>query len=158
MSTDNQAEFKGWARVEVMGHQSHVGFVTTEAYGQAVLFRIDQPEIAEVEETLQAAEWTDLGRMPAGTVVKRGRIEGVSVLVGSGSIYRIIPCSEAAALKAIRESQRRPLMIVKLAEGKALEPPVSRDFSCCSGNPEDGHEAGCPHEFDDESEAIGEAL
>lgn len=51
---ENQAEFKGWAKVEVMGHQSHIGYVTTEAYGQAVLFRIDRPELPECEQTLEA--------------------------------------------------------------------------------------------------------
>lgn len=25
-----QAQFNGWARVEVMGHQTHIGFVKTD--------------------------------------------------------------------------------------------------------------------------------
>ena len=45
MSEENQASFSGWAKVEVMGHQSHIGFVRTEAYGQAVMFRIHTPEL-----------------------------------------------------------------------------------------------------------------
>jgi hypothetical protein len=114
--SDNQAEFKGWARVEVMGHQSHVGYVTTEAYGQAVLFRIDRPEIPEAEETLAGPEWVGEQRCPAGTIVKRPKLEAATVLVGSGSIYRMIPCTEAVAMKAIRESERRPLILVKLPE------------------------------------------
>lgn len=144
MNETNQAEFRGWAKVEVMGHQSHVGLVTTEAYGQAVLFRIDQPEVPEAEEVLTVADWVGEQRCPIGTVVKRPKIEAHTVLVGSGSIYRIIPCSEAAAMKAIRENQRRPLMLVRLPEGSALPAPVSRDFSCCAGNPEDGHDLTCP--------------
>ncbi len=112
---DNQASFSGWAKVEVMGHQSHVGFVTTEAYGQAVLFRIDQPEILEAEETLTQADWVGEQLCPAGTVVKRPRIEAATVLVGSGSIYRIVPCSEDVAMRAIRNNQRRPLMLVRYA-------------------------------------------
>lgn len=122
MST-NQAEFKGWARVEVMGHQSHIGYVTTEAYGQAVLFRIDRPEIPEVEEPLATSGWVGEQRCPAGTVVKRGKIEAATVLVGSGSIYRIIPCTEEVALKAIRDSERRPLMLVKLPELPQIAAP-----------------------------------
>ena len=57
---ENQAEFKGWAKVEVMGHQSHIGYVTTEAYGQAVLFRIDRPEeiVSEIK-ALNAAKKDD---------------------------------------------------------------------------------------------------
>ena len=120
MSETNQAEFRGWARVEVMGHQSHTGYVTTEAYGAAVLFRIDQPEIEEAEETLTESTWIGNSTLPPGTVVKRGKIEAVSVLVGAGSIYRIIPCTEEVARKAIQENQRRPLIAVKLPGAKQL--------------------------------------
>ena len=59
MSETNQTEFRGWARVEIMGHQTHIGFVTTETYGCAVMFRIDQPEISQREETLTASRWVD---------------------------------------------------------------------------------------------------
>jgi hypothetical protein len=118
--SENQAEFKGWARVEVMGHQTHIGYVTTEAYGAAVMFRVDRPEIPEEEITLTEREWTNSGYLPAGAVVKRGKIDAVSVLVGAGSIYRIVPCTEGVALKAIRESERRPLSLVKLPETMAI--------------------------------------
>jgi hypothetical protein len=130
MSETNQAEFHGWAKVEVMGHQSHVGLVTTEAYGQAVLFRIDQPEVPEAEETLEVSDWVGEQRCPAGTVVKRPKIEAHTVLVGAQSIYRIIPCSEAAAMRAIRENQRRPLMLVRLPEGKALAAGATAEAMC----------------------------
>ncbi len=134
MSEMDQATFKGWARVEVMGHQSHVGYVTTEAYGAAVLFRIDQPEILESEETLTESTWIGNSTLPPGTVVKRGPIEAVSVLVGAGSIYRIIPCTEEVARKAILENQRRPLIAVKLPGAKALTAvlPINED----EGEPE----------------------
>ena len=140
MSETNQAEFKGWAKVEVMGHQSHTGFVTTEAYGQAVLFRIDQPEVPEAEETLETADWVGEQRCPPGTVVKRPKIEAHSVLVGSGSIYRIIPCSEAAAMRAIRENQRRPLMLIRLPEGKVL---AATPESMCPACGEPAGDCGC---------------
>ncbi len=103
-----------------MGHQTHIGHVTTEAYGQAVLFRIDRPEIPEAEETLTASEWIGDKLCRPGSIIKRGKIEPVSVLVGSGSIYRIIPCTQEVAIAAIRTSERRPLMVVKLVEGNAL--------------------------------------
>lgn len=122
-----QNEFKGWARVEVMGHQSHIGYVTTEAYGQAVLFRIDQPAIPGGEETLKRAEWVGDVFAGAGSVVQRQPIEAVSVLVGSGSIYRIIPCDEATAMSAIRSSQRRPLSVVSLVPGNMLAAPEHAD-------------------------------
>jgi hypothetical protein len=124
---DKQNEFHGWARVEVMGHQSHTGFVTTEAYGQAVLFRIDRPELPEVEETLKHAEWFGEAYALAGSVVRRAKLEAASVLVGSGSIYRIIPCDEATALADIRQITRRPLMVVKLADVKQIAEPAEPD-------------------------------
>jgi hypothetical protein len=127
---DKQNSFSGWARVEVMGHQSHIGHVTTEAYGQAVLFRIDRPELPEVDETLKCAEWVGEFYAQAGSVVRRAKLEAASVLVGSGSIYRIIPCDEATAMAAIRQGERRPLMVVKLADVKAIEAPESNDRLC----------------------------
>lgn len=33
MIEEKQASFEGWARVEVMGHQTHIGFVRTEGSG-----------------------------------------------------------------------------------------------------------------------------
>ncbi len=126
MSEENQAQFSGWAKVEVMGHQSHVGFVETQAFGQAVLFRIDRPEIPEREETLTRTEWVGDQRCPEGTVVKRGKIEAATVLVGSGSIYRIIPCTEAVALRAIVESETRPLLLVRLPDLPLLAEPGAR--------------------------------
>lgn len=127
MPEQTQASFNGFAKVEVMGHQSHIGYVTTEAYGQAVMFRIDQPEVPESEDTLTESDWIGNQRVPVGTVVKREKIESISVLVGSGSIYRIIPCTEAVAMKAIRDGQRRPLSVVRLPESAAIAAPVESD-------------------------------
>lgn len=141
MSEINQSKFKGWARVEVMGHQSHTGYVTTEAYGAAVLFRIDQPEIAEVEETLTESQWIGNTTCPAGTVVQRGKIEAVSVLVGAGSIYRIIPCTKEVAEKAIRENQRRPLIPVKLPGAKTLTAVAPEPMCPACGEPR--QDCGC---------------
>lgn len=118
--TENQTEFSGWARVEVMGHNTHIGFTTTQVFGQAVMFRVDQPGIPECEETLVRNEWVGDTYAHAGSVVKRGEIPPVTVFIGSGSIYRMIPCDEAAAMAAIRASVRPPVSIVKLADRKEL--------------------------------------
>jgi len=116
-----QAQFNGWARVEVMGHQTHIGYVRTEAYGAAVLFRVDTPELPEREWVLEKPEWGDTGMMiPAGAKVKRVGVPGISVLIGAGSIYRIVPCSEAAALRAIENERRAALRVVELPEALAL--------------------------------------
>lgn len=119
-----QNSFSGWAKVEVMGHQSHVGLVTTEAYGQAVLFRIDSPEIPEREKTLEYSAYVGEKYCPKGTVVKFPKVESVSVLVGSASIYRITPCTEEVARIEAERSTQRPLLLVRLPEDIALPAPV----------------------------------
>jgi hypothetical protein len=133
MNGEQQASFNGWARVEVMGHQTHIGYVRTEAYGQAVMFRVDVPSLPDREFVLQepayvgppdAREWTR-----AGAKVQRLGTPGHSVLIGAGSIYRILPCSEAAALKAIESSVRSEL--------KLIEPPPERMLTAGAELPEE---------------------
>ena len=125
--SEQQAEFRGWAKVEVMGHQSHTGYVETQAFGGTVLFRIDTPALPEEpERTLTSREWTDDGYLPVGAVVKVPAREGVSVLVGAGSIYRIIPCTEEAALKVIRDGAHRKLMVVSLPAAQIAAPGQER--------------------------------
>ena len=117
--------------VEMMGHQKEIGFVTTEAFGQAVLFRIDTPDLPEREFTLTAPEWAEFNDgvrswAPAGSVVKRPAVPPRTRLVAPGSLYAINPCTEAAARTAIERNISRPLILVSVAEGKAL-PPVDED-------------------------------
>lgn len=66
-----QATFEGWAVVEMMGHRKEIGFVTTQAFGQAVLFRVDVPELPEREFTLESPEYAGGRYCPTGTKVKR---------------------------------------------------------------------------------------
>jgi len=126
MSEPKQSSFEGWAVVELMGHQREIGFVTTEAYGQAVLFRVDTPDLPERQFTLTTPEWADLdgGRTwcPAGSVVKRPAVPPRTRLIAPGSLYAINPCTEAAARTAIERSISRPLILVNAPEGKQLAP------------------------------------
>jgi hypothetical protein len=120
MSEVQQARFDGWAIVDVLGHQRYVGYVTTEAYGGAVLFRIDVPELAERERVSKSGEYAGGRWVPAGTTVKEGAVQGYTKLIGAGSIYAITPCSQEAALKAVENTQQRPLMSVALPPERAL--------------------------------------
>jgi len=121
MNEQQQAKFEAWAIVEVMGHQRYAGYVTTEAYGQAVLFRVDVPALAERERTMVRPEWTGGQYCDAGTTVKEGAVQGYTKLIGAGSIYAITPCTEEAAIKAVEALQDRPLMVISVPEGnKAL--------------------------------------
>jgi|KBSSwiStaDraftv2_1062776.scaffolds.fasta_scaffold378862_2 hypothetical protein len=122
-----QAKFDGWAIVDVLGHQRYVGYVTTEAYGQAVLFRIDVPELAERERVTKQPGYVDSRYVPAGTTVKEGAVAGYTKLIGAGSIYAITPCTKAAALEAVEQSQPRPLMSVQFPPDRALAAQVDEN-------------------------------
>lgn len=117
----NQATFKNWAPVEVMGHQTHIGYVQTEVYGTAVMFRVDQPEIAEREYTLTSPEYVEGRYQPAGSVVKRPTKPGCTVLIGAGSIYRMLPCTQEAAILAIETTHRAELMLISVPIRNILE-------------------------------------
>lgn len=124
---EKQNEFNGWAKVEINGHNTHIGQVTTQVFGTDVLFRIDQPEVPEDSRVSDRDGYIDGRFVPKGTTIKRGAIPPASVLVGAGSIYRITPCTEAAALKAIEHSVCRPLIPVGLPELAALPSPEEDD-------------------------------
>ena len=117
----NQNDFTGWAKVEVMGHQHHIGYVTTETFGAAVLFRIDSPEMPEREFIVEKDGYENGHWVSAGTFVKKEAVPGISVLVGSASIYRIIPCSEEAARKAIDLSARTSLKPLEISSPQTTD-------------------------------------
>lgn len=113
MTEAQQAKFEGWAVVEVMGHQRYAGYVTTEAYGQAVLFRIDVPEIPEREHELKSGRYSPDGKyLRPGTKVTEGSVQAYTKLIGSGSIYAITPCTQEAAIRAVEAMTERPLLKV----------------------------------------------
>jgi len=117
-----QAEFAGWAVLEIMGHQRYAGYVTTQAFGQAVLFRVDVPELPEREETLQHSRWMDDRLCPPETVVKADALPGYTKFFGAGSIYCLTPCDETAARKVVESLVVRSIQIVKLGpEQKQVE-------------------------------------
>jgi hypothetical protein len=131
-----QAVFEGWAKVEMMGHRVEIGYVTTQAFGPAVLFRVDTPELPEREFTLTRPEYGNGGWIPAGTKVKRAAIPARSCLVAPGSLYAMNPCSEEVARTAIERNIERPLIVLELPAGVVAE--------ITSGDPDDDDE-----EFDD---------
>jgi len=115
-----QAKFDGWAVVDVLGHQRYVGYVTTEAYGAAVLFRVDVPALEARERVTKRPGTVGNRYVPAGSRVIEGAVDGYTKLIGSGSIYTITPCTQEAALKALEAMQARPLMSVALPPEMAL--------------------------------------
>lgn len=121
MESNQQATFDGWAVIEQLGHVKYAGYVTTEAFGQAVLFRVDVPALAERERvTKQPGYISGHGYVPAGTTVSEGPVQGFTKLLGAGTIYAITPCSKEAALEAVESLQPRPLMSVDVPAELAL--------------------------------------
>lgn len=122
MMEPKQAAFEGLAIVEIFGHQKAIGFVTTEAYGSACLFRVDTPELPEREYILPRPAYTGTPEDPqtrewtaAGAKVKRLASPAASQLLGPGSIYRLIPCTEVVAREAIEDLIPRPLILLEPA-------------------------------------------
>lgn len=114
MSEVQQAKFEGWAIVEMMGHRKEIGFVTTEAYGTAVMFRVDTPELQEREITLTRPEWVEgHGTLPAGSKVKREAVPARTVLVAPSSLYAMNPCNEGAAREAIERVTPRTMALIE---------------------------------------------
>ena len=119
---NQQGSFEGWAILEMMGHRREIGYVTTEHYGAASLFRVDSPAFEEREFEITRPQYIESsGRMvPKGSRVKRSAIPSKSCLVGPGSIYALNPCTEEVARKAIEEGIHRPLILISMPETAAL--------------------------------------
>ena len=146
--------FEGWAVVELFGHAKAIGFVTTQTFGQAVLFRVDTPELPEREFVLDRPAYTDANGegsrwTPAGSKVRRRAVPAATRLVGPGAIYSIVPCDEATAREAIEKLIERPLILLALAkvsEVAQLPGEVEQDERCCEEcghTPEEGHAEHC---------------
>ena len=148
MSEAAQSSFEGWAVVEMMGHRKEIGFVTTQAFGQAVLFRVDTPELQEREFELTRPEYVEATWMASGTKVKRAAAPARSCLVAPSSLYALNPCSEEAAREAIERAFPRPLILVERPPQRAIAaqeeeeeddlpefPAVPRGCSACAVAP-----------------------
>jgi hypothetical protein len=129
MNEIKQSTFEGWAIVELLGHQREIGFVTTRAFGQAVLFQIDTPELPEREFVLTSPEYTSMGAdsrswTPAGAKVKRAASPARSRLVAPGSLYAINPCTELAAREALEQIERELILIEAPPRHRRITPPI----------------------------------
>ncbi len=128
-----QSNFEGFAILEIFGHQKYAGFVKTEYFGTACMFRCDIPPLPERERItrggcrVQMESPDEHTWAPPGSTVKEPATEGYTKLFGVGAIYSMTPCDEKACLAAVAELQPRPLMLVKLPEGKAIASPVVED-------------------------------
>ena len=161
MSTEPKpAAFEGWAVVEMFGHTREIGFVTTEVYGSAVLFRVDTPALPEREFVTERPDWSGERTIPAGAKVKREAVSAKTRLIGPGAVYSIIPCTEQTAMRAIEEAIRRPLILLELPKKPDVpvvtwpetEEPEERCCEECGQTPEEGHSESCSFAMANEEE------
>lgn len=120
---NEQAKFTGWAIVEMMGHQREAGYVTTESYGQAVLFRVDVPELPEREYILERPTWSGMdgeNYIPEGSKVRRMAMPARSRLISPAAIYALNPCTEEAARKAIEAHIVPRLLLLEAPKERQL--------------------------------------
>jgi hypothetical protein len=144
METAGQNHLETWAVVELMGHQKEVGFVTTQYYGAACMFKIDVPELPERDKTLDRPKWIGETLAPKGTVIHEEAKAGRSRLVGVSSVYALNPCDRETALAMLEETSSREIKIVALAGCKQLplvkvdtyEPTESDDDDEADYNPQ----------------------
>src|SRR5271166_5407811 len=144
MQTTEQAQFEGWAILEIFGHQKYAGYVKTEYYGTACMFRCDVPPLEERERVTRGGCYVASAEdsrqwVPPGSTVKQAATVGYSKVFGPGAIYCMTPCDQEAALLAVEELQPRGLMLVSLPKEKALGAGVTVD-------------TWEPHDDDDESD------
>jgi hypothetical protein len=122
------AKFEGWAIVEVFGHQRYAGYVTTESFGQAVLFRVDVPPLSERERVTKHYGYDDDGKaLPPGSTVKESAVQGYTKFFGPGAIYAMTPCTQDAAEKAVESMQSRKVSVVSIPPDAATLPPHPDD-------------------------------
>lgn len=141
----SQAKFEGWALIELYGHGSEAGYVTTQYFGTACMFQVDVPELPARQETLKAPRYVSMRFCPEGTVVEREAIPGRSRLLGPGSIYAMNHATKEAVLEAISRSERREIKVLSIPEGSTAQVLLPGE----SGSTEEFNE-------DDDEEAEGE--
>lgn len=122
---EQNAEFSGWAKVELMGRNVLVGYVTTRYFGPACLFQVDIPGVEAHEETLEIPEYVENEWCPYGTIVKRPEIPSASPMVNPTSIYRLTACTEEVAKRELNERRPRAIAVVKLPEGYQKKLPLN---------------------------------
>lgn len=118
---EEQSKFEGWAKVEVMGHQRHLGYCETVTFGSTVMLKVTDPEIPAFERTLEVPEWMMGGELlAAGSRIRQSRPKK-EVFLGLGSIFRLTPCPEADTI------DRNTLVTEVLHRAQAAALPAASD-------------------------------
>lgn len=120
-----QSKFEGWAIVNVLGHQQFAGYVTTEHFGQTVLFRVVSPDRESRTRVSKEGEYMRSFRgysyAQEGWQISEGPMPATERYIGAGSIYTLEPSTREKVVAALDEASPRPVVEVTDAEGKPIE-------------------------------------
>ena len=130
------AQFEGWAVVELFGHTKEIGHVTTQYFGGAAMFQVDIPELPEREVTIEIPGYVDGRWNPAGAVVKKAAIPARSRLIGPSAIFCLNPCTEEFARELI-DRDCTTLAIISSPDRKQLNDPFDCEEDDDERNDED---------------------
>ena len=110
------ANFEGWALIELFGHQRESGFVTTQYFGDKAMFQVDVPEIPSRTETTASPRWIGDVLAPAGSVVECEAIPGRTRLINPGAVYAMNPATEEAVRAVIARSENRHIKVLSMPQ------------------------------------------
>jgi len=114
-----QSEAQGlpemWAVVELFGHQTAAGKLSTQVLGAACLIRLDVPEITRL--VCRYGSGPDDDRLQKVTTPAHTRFFGV------GAIYSINPCSEETARAQLARIGNPPIVQMEVERIKLLKAP-----------------------------------
>lgn len=135
-----QNQLETWAVVEIMGHQREVGYVTTQYFGAACMFKLDVPELPEREVILKTPKWVTEKYVPAGTTINEGATPGRTRFLGVPAIFALNPCDRETAMAMLEENGSREIKIVSLAGAKQLPLCVADSNEAADDEEEDDDE------------------
>jgi hypothetical protein len=115
-----QANFEGWAVIELFGHSREVGYVSTEHFGTGALFRVEVPALPEREVILERPQWIEGELAGVGSKMMRSGVEGRTRFIGPGAVYAMNPCTHDAAMKALEALSTREVKVIELVKPKTL--------------------------------------
>jgi hypothetical protein len=117
-----QSNFEGWAVVNVLGHQQYAGHVTTEHFGQTVLFRVVTPAREPRTRIAEEGEYLGHDYAKAGWRVTESAMPESVRYIGAGSIYSLEPKSQESVMAEIEAISKRSFTVTD-SEGV----PIVRD-------------------------------
>ncbi|MCR4331890.1 MAG: hypothetical protein NUV34_04185 [Sulfuricaulis sp.] len=112
----DDTKFDSWAVVELFGHQQLAGRVVEATIAGGAFLRVDVPDQPAIE-----AE---------GFYGARPAVPAYSRIFGTGAIYCINPCSEAAARQVAARLRARPPIPIDVAPASLALPYDDEPENC----------------------------